>query len=227
MRAWSSPAITANWTPSRMQSIAEATAMRASRIFDPPIEPEVSTMITSEAGPTLPAGVVALPAAVSVAVIVTTAFTSLAPWGRYSFWKHSSVNVGIGEGLLRFDGRWSGHGVEHRDGDVVLAAGVERGRDHPSRDRDRSTVLTVLDEADQLCRLQVVVPEPVAAQQHEARVGDRGSDQVWPDLAGVRAKPSGDRVGFRRGVGILHRHPRPDRLLGRGVIDRECLAALR
>src|SRR6202035_3676111 len=62
------------------------------RILEPPIDPEVSTTITS----TLPAleaapGPAAKPPVelAPEAVIVTTALTSLAPSGRYSFWKHS------------------------------------------------------------------------------------------------------------------------------------------
>src|SRR5947208_16401981 len=84
--------MTAKRTPSLMAATAAAVASRAARILDPPIEPEVSTTMASTlpapeaapAPPTKPA-----PVLVPDAEIVTTALTSLAPSGRYSFWKHS------------------------------------------------------------------------------------------------------------------------------------------
>src|SRR5947199_2394349 len=84
--------MTAKRTPSLMAATAAAVASRAARILDPPIEPEVSTTMASTlpapeaapAPPTKPA-----PALVPDAEIVTTALTSPAPSGRYSFWKHS------------------------------------------------------------------------------------------------------------------------------------------
>src|SRR5437588_2909491 len=82
--------MTAKRTPSLMAATAAAVASRAARILDPPIEPDVSTTMTSTPPP--PEAVPApkpVPALVPEAEIVTTALTSLAPSGRYSFWKHS------------------------------------------------------------------------------------------------------------------------------------------
>src|SRR5437773_280630 len=82
--------MTAKRTPSLMAATAAAVASRAARILDPPIEPEVSMTMTSTPPP--PGATPApkpVPALVPEAEIVTTALTSLAPSGRYSFWKHS------------------------------------------------------------------------------------------------------------------------------------------
>src|SRR5437660_2588486 len=84
--------MTAKRTPSLMAATAAAVASRAARILDPPIEPEVSMTMTSTLPP--PEAALAPPAnpaplLVPDAEIVTTALTSLAPSGRYSFWKHS------------------------------------------------------------------------------------------------------------------------------------------
>ena len=74
--------MTANSTPSRMQSTAALVACLAARILPGgmDIDPDVST-ITISAAPTGSAG-----AEPPTAVTVTTALTSVAPTARYSFW---------------------------------------------------------------------------------------------------------------------------------------------
>src|SRR5437660_4141569 len=94
-RAASLPAMTANRTPSLRAATAVAVAWRAAWILLPAIDSEVSTAMTST-----PPFDASWPA--SGAVIVITAWTSLASLGRYSFWKHerskSSMSLFLGKG---------------------------------------------------------------------------------------------------------------------------------
>ena len=72
---------------------------------------------------TISAASAAVAAAVSAPddVTVTTALTSLPPMGRYSFWYASAVKrAHLRSPLLWLD-------VHNHDGDVVVAAGCQRG----------------------------------------------------------------------------------------------------
>src|SRR6478735_237508 len=109
--------MTANQVPSGISWRAATPALRAAAMRSPSIDPEVSMMMISPAAPWLPA----LPA--SVQVISTTAWTSLAPSDRYSFWKTALVKVATSGSWLVGDAAGGGRGRIGRGGGAGQAGG--------------------------------------------------------------------------------------------------------